>query len=176
MPVAVDLIYHREYVEVCNAWLTFAEDRNGDFWFPVGPSCRALNIDVTAQIEVVQADSRLKPWLRTMRLPFGTDARGEWNNFQTTHCLRRREYAWWLANIDPNNVRASARPKLEARQRALMDLCDRVMFHKHEETIMAQTATFSGEMHWRCLRCGAPHCVTMNGSHISIYLGQEEEQ
>lgn len=169
-------VYHREYLDVCDAWLTFAEDHEGVFWFPIGPSCRAMSIDAHSQVDVIQADSRLAPWLREVRLPYGTDKRGQWNNHQPTQCLRRREYTWWLAMIDPNNVKAAARAKLESRQRALMDVADRVMFHQQEQAIQAAAAqeeSPSGELHWRCLRCGAPHCVTIRGTHINIYLGQE---
>lgn len=190
MAVATDYIYHREYLEACDAWLTFAEDREGTFWFPVGPSCRAMGIDAHSQVVVIQADSRLAPWLREIRLPFGTDARGQWNNFQKTHVLRRREYSWWLAMIDPNNVKSSSRPRLESRQRALMDLSDRVMFHQHEQEIAAATAAappssptggkrqehvLTGEFHLRCLRCGAPHCVTLDGTRVRVYLGQDAD-
>lgn len=181
-------IYHQEYLEVCDRWIIFAEDRDGVFWFPVGPSCKAMGIDQHSQIVVIKKDSRFAPWLREMRLPFGVNGEGVWNNFQTTQCLRRREYSWWLGMIDPNNVRPGARERLEERQRALMDFADQVMFHRHEEQIAAATsnppasidsvdsgASLSGTWDWRCLRCGAPHCVVIRDGQVRIYLGEETE-
>ncbi len=167
MTAGTHYVYHREYMAVCDVWLTFAEDEEGTIWFPVRPSCKALDVDSPSQLVVIKNDSRLQPGLKEIPIPAGRGA-------QRTQCLRRREYAWWLSLIDPDNCKVGTRHLLLERQRALMDLADRVMFMNvvADNRIRADNST-SGELHFHCLRCGAPHCLIMDDNGNHLYVGEE---
>lgn len=93
-------VRHRIFVDVIGDDLWLAEDREAELYFPVRPSRKVLGIDSTTALETIKADSRLNVGLAPIRLP--TECGGD----QEQQCLRRLEYAWWLA---PSTRAASPR-------------------------------------------------------------------
>ncbi|HUY75794.1 MAG TPA: phage antirepressor N-terminal domain-containing protein [Ktedonobacterales bacterium] len=166
-------MYRTEHVAVCDADLTIAQTVVGLLYFPIRATCRALDIDAPWQIESIKGDSRFAPALASIPLPTAGGA-------QLTQCLPKREYAWWLAVIDPDRCKASVRRALVMRQRALMDVADQVMLASDREAVGALMAgrkggvAVPGEVHLNCLRCGAPHCLVLDTTGIHLYVGDEE--
>jgi antirepressor protein len=171
-----DYLRHRVYVDILASDLWVAEDLDGELYFPVRASCAALELDSTTSLETIKADSRLAPGLRAIRLP--TPPRGE----REVQCLRSDEYTWWLALIDPRRFKAERRPLLEQRQRALMRLAKEIMLKRTEVHMLPlgrkdqprnveSTGRLEGD--FRCLRCGAPMHLTIDGSGWHLHLGVE---
>jgi hypothetical protein len=96
-------VRHRVFVDVLGDDPWIAEDREGELYFPVRPSCMVLGIDSTTALETVKADSRRNVGLAPLRLP--TEGGGD----QGQQCLRRLEYAWWLGGWRSSTRAASPR-------------------------------------------------------------------
>src|SRR5689334_276993 len=112
-------VRHHPYVEVIGGYLWVAEDAAGELYFPVRPTCEALEIGSQTALERIREDSRLSPGLRAIKLP---TAGGE----QEQQCLASTEYAWWLALIDPRRFKAERHALLMERQRVLMSLAKEI--------------------------------------------------
>lgn len=171
-----DYVRHRVYVDVLASDLWVAEDLEGELYFPIRATCTSLELDSTTALETIKADSRLAPGLRAIRLP--TPPRGE----REVQCLRSDEYTWWLALIDPRRFKAERRPLLEQRQRVLMRLAKEIMLRRAEIHMLPvgrteqrhsveNTGRLDGD--FRCLRCGAPMHLTIDGSGWHLHLGVE---
>jgi len=167
-------IYRTEHVAVCGADLTIAQaESNGLWYFPIRPTCAALEIASQSQLETIRGDSRFAPALMAIPLPSAGGA-------QLTQCLPRRDYTWWLALIDPAKCKPAARSKLVMRQRAIWDVAEDVMLASDREAVGALLAgrkggvAVPGEFHLNCLRCGAPHCLVMGATGVHLYVGDEE--
>lgn len=172
-------VRHHVHVEVLDDFLWIAEDYAGELYFPVRPSCAALDMDSQTAIATIKADSRLAPGLRRIKLP---TAGGE----QLQQCLRSDEYAWWLALIDPRHFKPERRALLEERQRVLMRLAKDIMLKSQGLKALPQSrgpqsadVTGSGQMEgtFRCLNCGAPHLIVIDGTgwhaHLSVSWSNE---
>src|SRR5689334_16132108 len=167
-------VRHRVYVDVLAGEMWIAEDADGELYFPLRPSCAALELDSTTALETVKADTRLRPGLRRIKLP---TAGGE----QMQQCLASTEYAWWLALIDPRRFKPERRPALEERQRVLMRLAKEIMLQRGSipriapalPATPAPALDVRGEIeaHWRCLKCGAPHVAVLDGAGWHLHLG-----
>ena len=87
-------------------------------------------------------------------------------------CLRRRETAWWIANINPKKVKASVRDDLEEFQAALMAEADRLAVGDLSSVMPALQPfqTIRGELTCNCPRCGAALCfvIAETGVHLRI--------
>jgi P22_AR N-terminal domain len=171
-------IRHRVYVDVLAGDLWVAEDENGELYLPLRPTCSTLEIDSTTALETIKADSRLALGLRVIRLP---TSGGE----QRLQCLRSTEYSWWLALIDPRKFKEERRMNLIERQRVLMNLARDIMLKRQElRTITAgKNLTHTAiqgrgqlEGDFQCLKCGAPHHLTIDGAGWHLHLGIEVGQ
>jgi len=172
----VTYVRHRVYVDVIASELWVAEDADGELYFPIRPTCGSLELDSTTALETIKADSRLAPGLRGIRLP--TPPRGE----HEMQCLRSDEYTWWLALIDPRRFKPERRPLLEERQRVLMRLAKEIMLKRTELRMLpSPRSTPSDEIighgrlegDFRCLRCGAPMHLSIDGTGWHLHLGVE---
>ncbi len=87
-------------------------------------------------------------------------------------CLRRRETAWWIANINPKKVKASVRDDLEEFQAALMAEADRLAVGDLSSVLPALQPhqTIRGELTGDCPGCGAALCfvIAETGVHLRI--------
>lgn len=171
-------VRHRVYVDVIANELWVAEDAEGELYFPVRPTCTSLELDSTTALETIKGDSRLAPGLRSIRLP--TPPKGE----RVVQCLRSDEFTWWLALIDPRRFKSERRPLLEERQRVLMRLSKEIMLKRQELRMLpgqhvAVSTDIQGngrlEGDFRCLRCGAPMHLTIDGSGWHLHLGVQVE-
>ncbi len=170
-------VRHKVYLDTLDTELWVAEDAEGRLYFPVRPSCVALDIDPATALDTIRADSRLAPGLFAIRLPTpGGD--------QSLQCLHSTEYAWWLALIDPRNYKTERRPLLEKRQRILMQLAEEIMLKRRDLRMLtnrkvacqqdvAKQGPLDGD--FCCLRCGAPHHLCIDGAGWHITLGNEVE-
>jgi hypothetical protein len=166
-------VRHRVYVDVLAGDLWIAEDLEGELYFPLRPTCAALDLDSPTALATIKADSRLQPGLRHIKLP---TAGGD----QAQQCLASTEYSWWLALIDPRRFLADRRPLLQERQRVLMRLAKEILLQRGQvyripangagSAVQAE-ATGSVETHFRCLKCGAPHIAVIDGTGWHIHLG-----
>lgn len=170
-------VRHHVFVEVLDDYLWIAEDYTEELYFPVRPSCAALEIDSTTALETIKVDSRLAPGLRRIKLP---TPGGE----QFQQCLRSDEYAWWLALIDPRRFKRERRQLLEERQRVLMRLSKEIMLKRYElkslpksrgaqSAVVASTGQMEAMFH--CLNCGAPHLLVIDGAGWHVHLGIRTE-
>lgn len=172
-------VRHHVFVEILNDYLWVAADYAGELYFPLRPTCAALDLDSTTALETIKANSLLAPGLRRIKLP--TDG-GE----QAQQCLRSDEYTWWLARIDPRRFKAERRPLLEERQRALMRLSKEILLKSRElkplpkprgpqSAPIAGSGQMEGTLH--CLNCGAPHLIVIDGTgwhaHLSTTWSRE---
>lgn len=173
-----EYIRHHVYVDVVGGYMWIAEDDAGELYFPVRPSCAALEVDSTTALETIKADSRLNTGLRKIRLP--TEKRGE----QEQQCLASTEYSWWLALIDPRRFAEERRPLLQERQRVLMSLSREVMLRQRDLRSLARAARRAGtietsgdglEGRMRCQKCGAPHTIVIDGAGWHVHMGVEVE-
>jgi hypothetical protein len=170
-------IRHRVYIDVLAGDLWVAEDENGELYLPVRPTCSTLEVDSTTSLETIKADSRLAPGLRSIKLPtFG----GE----QRLQCLRSTEYSWWLALIDPRKFKEERRANLIERQRVLMNLARDIMLKRQElrtitvgKNLAHTTIQGRGQLEgdFQCLKCGAPHHLTIDGAGWHLHLGIEAD-
>ena len=174
-------VRHRVFVEVLGEELWVAEDAEGELYFPVRPTCKAMDLQSTAVLENIKADSRLNVGLVKVRLP--TDGRGD----QEQQCLRSTEYSWWLALIDPRRFAEERRAELLKRQRVLMNLARDIMLRRQELrtlpsapsrralTPQAAEVTQSGglEGQFKCVRCGAPYHLLIDGTGWHLHAGVE---
>ena len=171
-----DYLRHRVYVDILASDLWVAEDLDGELYFPVRASCASLELDSTTALETIKADSRLAPGLRAIRLP--TPPRGE----REVQCLRSDEYTWWLALIDPRRFKPERRPLLEQRSASTHETCQRDHAQAYEIHMLPlgrndqprsveSTGRLEGD--FRCLRCGAPMHLTIDGSGWHLHLGVE---
>ena len=169
-------VRHRVYVDVIANELWVAEDAEGELYFPIRATCATLELDSTTALETVKADSRLVPGLRSIRLP--TPPKGE----REVQCLRSDEFTWWLALIDPRRFKPERRSLLEERQRVLMRLAKEIMLKRTELRMIPGQHIASSEVilghgslegDFRCLRCGAPMHLTIDGASWHLHLGLE---
>lgn len=168
--MADEYVRHHVYVDVLASELWVAEDSAGVLYFPIRPSCKELELDSTSALETIKADSRLAPGLRAIRLP---TKGGE----QEQQCLRGTEYAWWLMVVDPRRFKAERRQLLMERQRALMHLAEDIMLKRQQLKPLTPHNPARGqvEAHVRCLKCGAPHLLVIDGQGWHMYAAVEVE-
>lgn len=169
-------VRHHVFVEILDDYLWIAADYAGELYFPLRPTCAALDLDSTTALETIKANSLLAPGLRRIKLP--TDG-GE----QAQQCLRSDEYTWWLARTDPRRFKPERRPLLEERQRALMRLSKEILLKSRELKTLPTPrsvdipATGQTEAPFRCLNCGAPHLIVIDGTgwhaHLSTTWSRE---
>lgn len=180
--MGAEYLRHRVYVDVLAGELWIAEDAAGELYFPIRPTCAALELDSVPALQRIKADTRLSGGLYKIRLPSG---RGE----QEQQCLASTEYAWWLALIDPRRFSPERRPLLEERQRVLMRLAKDIMLQRGAmpRITPARPSTPSAaagagapfdvrgqlEQYFRCLKCGAPHIAVLDGAGWHVHLGVE---
>jgi hypothetical protein len=169
-------VRHRVYVDVLANELWVAEDAAGELYFPIRATCASLELDSTTSLETIKADSRLVPGLRSIRLP--TPPKGE----REVQCLRSDEFTWWLALLDPRRFKSERRPLLEERQRVLMRLAKEIMLKRTalrmfpgQHTVARDDILGNGRLEgdFRCLRCGAPLHLTIDGTGWHLHLGVE---
>lgn len=170
-----EYVRHHVYVDVLDDSIWVAEDYEGELYFPLRPSCAALEIDSTTALETIKADSRLASGLRRIKLP---TAGGE----QIQQCLRSDEYTWWLAIIDPRRFKSERRQLLTERQRVLMRLAKEIMLKRQDLRPLPKSrapktaqAIVGGylEAPFRCLNCNAPHVMRLDGQGWHLHLGVE---
>lgn len=164
-------VRHHVFVDVLDDYLWVAEDHDGALYLPVRPSCAALELDSTSALETIKADSRLAPGLARVKLP---TAGGE----QVQQCLRAREYSWWLMLVDPRRFKPERRAKLIARQNALMNLAEEIVLKRKSLGALTkpqQKVSGQVEAHVRCLKCGAPHLLVIDGQGWHMYAAVEVE-
>lgn len=183
-------IRHHIYVEILASWLWVAEDSEGELYFPLNASCEALEVETRAAHDLIRRDTRIQPGVCEIRLP---TAGGE----QVQKCLRSTEYAWWLALVDPPRSAApEQRALLIERQRVLMGLARDILLRGRELDVlpsfsrrqvtstqfapaslnMTDTAvTGAIEANFRCLICGAPHVMVIDGKGWHLHVGVEVE-
>lgn len=165
-------LYRKEYVAVCGTDLMIAQAENGLLYFPIRPTCAALDVAPASQIETIKNDSRFAPALEAIPIPSAGGA-------QLTQCLPRREFTWWMALIDPERCKPAARRLLVMRQRALWDLAEQVMLASDREAVNAIMTgrqlgiAVPGEFHLACQKCGARHCLVMNDTGAHLYVEEE---
>jgi len=176
---STEYVRHHVFVEILDDYLWVAQDYAGELYFPLRPSCAALEIDSRTALATIKADSRLAPGLRSILLP---TSGGE----QAQQCVRSEEYGWWLALIDPRRFKPERRGLLEQRQRMLMRLAREIIVKGRDlkelrPTNTAQSADVNAtgqiEGTMRCLNCGAPHLIVIDGSgwhaHLSTSWSRE---
>jgi hypothetical protein len=95
-----------------------------------------------------------------------------------------------LALIDPRRFAEEKRGPLQERQRALMQMASEIMLRRSELRMLPTAAqrkpltpqaggvTRAGAMEgqFRCLRCGAPHHITIDGTGWHLHAGVEIEE
>lgn len=142
----------------------------GDY-FPLRALCIALGIASQPQVERVQGDPDYQDGIETYDVPTKGGP-------QESVCLRKREVAWWLGDMDPR-----IRRKLEARfsttlaefKQSLMDAAD-ALWWGVRAVVPATQARDGGRvevmMHLSCLRCRTPHRFTSDGTHTSWEIAE----
>lgn len=172
-------VRHKAYLDVLGGELWLAEDSNGIVYFPLKPSCMYIGIDFDTSLDTIKSDSRLAPGLSPIKLPSA-------GGLQPHQCLRKLEYTWWLAIIDPRRFREERRSGIIERQRILMQFAEDVMLSNGRLDNIAtrrlartrNDVEVSGEGlegYMRCKKCGTPHIIVIDGAGWHVHLGVEIE-
>jgi hypothetical protein len=143
----------------------------GDY-FPVRQFCTAIGLNSRPQVEKIQTDSSYEDGRET----FTVDTPG---GPQESVCLRKKELAWWLANLEPRTVR-----KLEARfgiplgdfKQAVMHAADALWWSAPASSGHGELAPINhGAIYLQCRRCKALHKLALSGDHFSWEIAKEQE-
>jgi hypothetical protein len=142
----------------------------GDY-FPVRAFCKALGLSPLPQLEKLKADSSYAEGLEIFTVP---TAGGP----QEAVCLRKREVAWWLGNLEPKTIR-----KLEERfsttladfKQAVMDAADRLWWGMTDAPAVhaPRGVEPEGAFYLHCRRCGARHRLELIGSTVLWEIDDE---
>jgi hypothetical protein len=145
--------------------VTIVRTNDGRTYFAVRHICEALGLARQPQLTALQSDERYADALQGFRIP--TEG-----GMQDVVCLRRRECAWWLANINPKKCAATVRDRLEEFQADLMAEADRLAWGDLSSVLPALQIDqpIRGELTCNCPRCGAALCFTIaeTGVHLRI--------
>lgn len=146
---------------------TVIRTESGATFFAVKPLCEAVGVSMQGQLKQLREDERFSPALASFRVP---TAGGE----QEAVCIRRRECAWWLANISPARVKPEVAGRLADFQATLMAVADRLAWGDMSDLADAARPALArplrGELHFGCPRCGAALCFVADadGVHLTI--------
>lgn len=151
----------RFYPVLLSRWdvrVVFVLTQDETMYVPIRPLCRELGIDSPSQLARIKQNPKLARGLLEVPMP---TSKGE----RPTFALRRRECASWIADIDPDRVKAKVRGKLREFQSDVMAAADRLLFGDlsgvYRSTVEHRHAT--GEIRGECPRCGAPLILVIGG-------------
>jgi hypothetical protein len=151
-------------------WL--ARDSEGNVYYPVRLLIDALHLQRTDQTSYIQADSRTRKGVKTIKSPTRGGA-------QDTLYLRKREVAIWLANLDPERVNGVAKGRLNEFQEALWNLAQRTVFKMRRSA--AAGAEDAGELlslvgilqtEFVC-DCGRRHMLRLENGQLRVFHLEE---
>lgn len=135
-------------------------------YFPVRALCGALGLAPQKQMGKLRGDPRYHDALRDLPVP---TVKGQ----RPTLCLRKREAARWLSEIDAAHVKLSVRGTLQQFQDELFAAADRWLFGDDSDVVYdpgtKSDKPVSGKLHLGdCPRCGLPLCLVMDadGNHL----------
>jgi len=98
------------------------EDGNGKViaqWFPIRAQCVLLELDVDRQKRSARQDYPDALREIPVELPVG------WRRVQ---CIRKKEFALWLAGIDPKRCKLGAQRALESYRQEVLAAADRILW------------------------------------------------
>jgi hypothetical protein len=166
--MAGEIVAYKPYAVQLHRWdmaVTIVRTDDGRAFFAVRPLCQGLGINSQTQLAMLQDDERYADALHTFRIPTA-------GGMQDVVCLRRRETAWWIANVNPKKVKASVRDDLEEFQAALMAEADRLLFGALPHVPESERGHVDYRQHDRiriaCLDCGAPHVVVIENGQAYV--------
>lgn len=169
------VVKEREYPRTFREWgisVTLIKGEDGQVYFPVKQVCEELGIDPDQQMRRLNAIPEYQASLVDMRLETA-------GGLQKVACIRRKEAAWWLVNLDDTRCRADIRGHLQEIKQHLMDAADAVLFgdiarenDPNERGIMAISSR--DEFVMTCLDCGARHRVIVVNKEPTVMLERED--
>ena len=130
-------------------------------YFPIRALCNVLGITPQAQISKLRADARYAGAIRDIPIPTVKGLR-------EAACVRKREAARWLSEIDAARVVLSVRGTLQQFQDELFAAADRWLFGDESDVVRDLGSKFDrpvrGTLHLgECPRCGLPLCLVLDG-------------
>ena len=135
-------------------------------YFPLRAMCKLLGIAPQMQINKLRTDTRYTDALRDLPIPTVKGIRN-------ATCLRKRETARWLAEIDTARCAPHVRDSLQQFQDELFAAADRWLFGDDSDVVYdpgtKSDKPISGMLHLGdCPRCGLPLCLVMDsdGNHL----------
>ena len=164
----------RLYPRVFAEWgihVTLALGEDGQVYFPVRHLCEGLGIHVGAQLKKLSESPEYRGEL--VDIPMETPG-----GIQRVACLRKRQTAWWLINLDDTRCNAPIRGYLQEIKARLMAAADAILFgdiavapHEHRGLLTSASHT---EIVMACLTCGTTHRITTINGEVSVVLEREQ--
>jgi hypothetical protein len=143
-------------------------------WFPVRAMSRLLGVDEDRQAQVVKDAYAEALREIPMQLPVG---------MRRVLCIRRKEFALWIAGINPKRCKLGAQKALEEYRVELLAAADQ-LFWKHVSigsstaltapSTSATTVSVHAEIDHACLKCGAAHHLVYVDGVVTTTLQEEE--
>ncbi len=150
--------------------VTLVKAEDGAVYFPVRQLCGELGINAEKQLERLNADAELLRGLVEIPIPTAGGA-------QRTVCLRQKEAAWWLINLDDKRCKPAVRGQLQEIKLKLMEAADRLLFgdidREPDSARGVLVISSRDEYVLACLDCGARHRVVIVNGEASMVLERE---
>jgi len=164
----------REYPRTFREWginVTLIKGKDGQVYFPVKQVCEELGIGADRQLARLNAIPEYKAALVDIRV---ATAGGE----QRVACLRYKEAAWWLVNLDDAHCRVDIRGHLQDIKQRLMDAATAILFGDiaREDAEERGVLVVSSRQEYvvSCLDCGARHRVIVVNNEPTVTLERED--
>ncbi len=145
---------------------------SGAVYFPVRQVCEGLGIDADKQLRTLSAAHAGNVGaLAEIRLPTA-------GGMQKAVCLRQKETAWWLINLDDARCKPAIRGHLQAIKQQMIAAADAILFGdidregEGERGLLASSSR--QEFVLACLDCGARHRVIFVNGEATVTLERED--
>ncbi len=164
----------REYPRTFQEWgisVTLIKGEDGRVYFPVKQVCEELGIGADRQLARLNAIPEYKSALVDIRVATA-------GGVQRVACIRRKEAAWWLVNLDDAHCRVDIRGHLQDIKQHLMDAADAILFGDiaREPDGERGVLVISNRQEFvvACLNCGARHRVIVVNNEPTVTLERED--
>lgn len=142
-------------------------------YFPMRALCKVVGITPQMQVNKLREDSRYKDALRELPIP-------TIKGMREATCIRKKDVARWLSEIEPSRCAITARGPLERFQGELFAAADRWLFGDNSDVVYdpgtKSDKPISGKLHLGdCPRCGLPLCLVMDGDGNHLVPDVEDD-
>ena len=151
--------------------VTFVRTEDNAVYVSVRQLCVELGIDGGKQIKKLEADPDFASGLAELPVPTA-------GGMQKMVCIRKREMAWWLINLNDSHCKPNVRGHIQEIKQTIIEAAEKLLFgdiDREPDSARGVIAVSSrNEIVFACLDCGAKHrIVILNGEPI-VTLEREQ--